>query len=341
MLLILVCLLYVPLVGAIYGSPQGDPAQFSGEDNYSVGWIQLWEMLFGIPLWLAVGGLLLSAARSGRMPVWVRPWGVILYAAAVVTVWGVSQVCIAADGGVSVIVPALLPPLIAGYAAAMRLPVFERLPVDSVSGAALVAGAIVIAAAIPLGILDLQNLPAHVAADQRRMDAAAAQRQAEHDKFRAEEEARFKTLTPGSPLKDYLDYLNFLDLTDASESQRAAALDGLRHVKSRQEDAVQLLDEGSYQLWELWKFDLQATPALCAAFDRALLKIAVGDESYDLNAVQLIKYQLPNIKFFVAGHCNLNGSLSAATARVQKVVAVPGNQEWADLLATLVALQKS
>jgi len=49
--------LYVPVVAAIYGSPSGDPAVSSGETNYGLGWVEFWEMLFGIPLWLAVGGL--------------------------------------------------------------------------------------------------------------------------------------------------------------------------------------------------------------------------------------------------------------------------------------------
>ncbi len=297
-------------------------------------------MFFGIQLWLVLGGMLLSAGRSGRMPEWARGWSLLLYIAAAITIWGVSQAYIDADGGVSLIVPALLPPLIAGYAAAMRLPGWaERLSPERTSRVALAAGGIIIVTAIPLGFLDLHNLPVHVAADHRRQDAVAEQRQAEDDKFRAEQEARFAALTPDSPLKDYIDYLNFLELIDASESRRAAALDGLRHVKTRQEDAVQLLDQGSYQLWDLWKFDLQATPALCAAFDRALLKIATSNE-YDLNAGQLLKYQLPNIKFLVAGHCNLDAGLTAAEARVQKIVAVPGNQEWADFLATLVELHK-
>jgi hypothetical protein len=296
-------------------------------------------MLFGGLLWLAVGGLLLSAARSGRMPAWARGWAMILHLAAAITVWAVLQVYINADGGISIVVPALLPPLITGYAAAMRLPALsERLSPDRVSRVALVAGSVLIVAAIPLGFYDLHNLSAHVAADQKQMDAVGAQQRAEGDKSRAAEEARFKALTPDSRLQDYV---HFVHLTDEDDPIHAPALAGARLVKSRQADAIQMLDEGKINgLWELWQYDLQATPTLCAAYDRALQRMATSTDLFDLNAGQQLKYQLPNIKFFAAGHCNLNAGLTAAEARVQKIVAVPGNQEWEGFLTTLVALHQ-
>jgi hypothetical protein len=338
LLLALACVLYVPMIMAIYGAPQGDPASYSGEDRYSVGWVELCVMLFGIPLWLTLGGMLLSAARSGRMPVWARGWAFLVHIAAAITVWTVFQVYIDADGGVSVIVPALLPPLIAGYATTMRLPALSRLPPDGVSKIALAAMGVVMAAAIPLGMFDLANLPAHVAADARRMDAIVAKRQAEIAKDQAEDDARFKTLTPDSSLQDYVHYVHY---TDEGDPRHAAALAGARLVKSRQADAAQMLDQGKIdQLWELWQYDLKPTPALCAAYDRALLRQATDSEMFDLNVAQLLKYQLPNITFFAAGHCDLDAGLTAAEARLDKIIAVPGNTEWKDFLATLVALHQ-
>lgn len=330
------------MVGAIYGAPAGDPANYNGEDRYGLGWIELWVMFFGAQLWLALGGMLLSAGRSGRMPVWARGWVVILHVAAAITVWAVLQVYIASDGGVSIVVPTLLPLLIAGYAAAMRLPALsERLSPDRVSGMVLCAGAILIAAAVPLGLLDLHNLPAHVAADAARLDARIAKKQTDSDKRRAEAEARFRTLTPDSPLEEYVRYVHS---TDANRPERAVALAGARLVKSRQADAIQMLDDGEItRLWELWQFDLQATPALCAAYDRALHRVATSNDVYDWNVGELIKYQLPNIKFFAAAHCNLDASLTASAARVSKIIAVnPGDTGWRDFLAILVPLhQKS
>jgi len=338
LLLALACVLYVPMIAAIYGSPEGDPANYSGENRYSVGWDEIFVMLFGIPLWLALGGMLLSAARSGRMPVWVRGWAFLVHIAAAITVWSVFQVYLDADGGVSVIVPALLPPLVAGYAATMRLPAFSRLPPDRVSKIALAAMGVVMAAAIPLGFLDAQNLPTHVAADARRMDAILAKRQAEIARDQTEDDARFKTLTPDSSLQDYVHYVHY---TDESDPKHAAALAGARLVKSRQADAVQMLDQGKInQLWELWQYDLEATPALCAAYDRALYRLATDKEMFDLNVGDWLKYQLPNIKFFAAGRCDLDSGLTAAAARLDKIIAVPGNTEWKDFLATLVALHR-
>jgi hypothetical protein len=112
--------------GAIYGAPAGDPANYNGEDRYGLGWVELWVMFFGAQLWLALGGMLLSAARSGRMPIWACGWVMILRIAAAITVWVVLQVYIDSDGGVSIVVPTLLPLLIAGYAAAMGLPALSK-----------------------------------------------------------------------------------------------------------------------------------------------------------------------------------------------------------------------
>jgi hypothetical protein len=76
--------------------------------------------------------------------------------------------------------------------------------------------------------------------------------------------------------------------------ERAVALAGARLVKSRQADAIQMLDDGEItRLWELWQFDLQATPALCAAYDRALHRVATSNDVYDWNVGELIKYRTP------------------------------------------------
>jgi len=341
LLLAAACVFYVPTLAAIYGAPEGDPANYSGEDLYSLGWVQFFVVLFGLPLWLALGGMLLSAGRSGRMPIWARGPSAILHIAAAITVWAVTQVYIDANGGVSVIVPALLPPLIAGYAAAMRLPALsERLSPDRVSRIALVAGGVVIALSIPLGYFDLQNLPAHVAADHKRWEAIAAQRQAESDKFHAEEEARFKTLTPDSPLDEYV---HFVSGTLESDPEHATALAGARLVKRRQDDAARLLDDGKiYRLREMWQFDLEATPALCAAYDRAFTKLATATPEYDLNVGEDIERQLPNIKFLAGGGCDLNTGLATAEARIDKIIAVNLNDpHWPQLRADLVRLHHS
>jgi hypothetical protein len=339
LLLVLACLLYVPAIAAIYGAPQGDPANYSGEDRFSVGWAEFFVMLFGIPLWVTLGGLLLSAGRSGSMPDWAKGPSAILHIAAAVAVWAVTLVYIDADGGVSVLVPALLPLLIALYAAALRLPgLASRLSPDRVCRIAFAAGAIVMAAAIPLGYLDEQNLSAHVAADAARFDAVIAKQQTDSAKARAEEEARFKALTPDSPLKDYLDYLL---ATSGGSAEHAAALAGARRVKTRQVDAIQLLDQGRIdRLQELWEFDLEAAPTLCAAYDRALQRLATSDE-FDWNVGEHLENQLPNIKFLATGHCNLDAGLTAAQARINKIIAVnQGDERWTNFLATLATLHQ-
>jgi hypothetical protein len=74
-----------------------------------------------------------------------------------------------------------------------------------------------------------------------------------------------------------------------------------------------------------------------------VLQTATSDDVYDGNVGVLIKNQLPNIKLFVAGHCNLDAGLTAAEARINKIIAVntgDDQKQWADFLATLVALHQ-
>jgi len=333
--------LYVPFVLVVYAAPAGDPAQCSGECRHGQAFTDLFGLFFGTLLWLALGGMLLLARRA--MPAWATSVAFLLYCLTAVATWGAFAAYVAADGGWSILVPALLPPLIAGYALWVRVPALAaRVPADRAARIAFGALAVVIVGAVPLGLYDQTQLAAHVAADERRLDAKNAAEQAEIAKLKKQEDAKFLTLSADSPLADYVYFVRNLPDDDPRQQQ---ALEGARHVKSRQADAAQMLDQGQiYRLVDLWRFDLQGEPVLCAAYDAVLCKVADNPERYDLNAGQEVEYQVPNIKFLVAGGCDLAGGLGAATARIDKIVAVnqrdPHWQELRSTLAALAALQK-
>jgi hypothetical protein len=335
-LIVLAGFLYVPFVLIVYAAPDGDPAQCSGECLHGQAFVDLFGLFFGTLLWLALGGMLLLARRA--MPSWAISVAFLLYCLTAVAAWGAFAAYVAADGGWSILVPALLPVLIAGYALSVRMPALAaRVPADRAARIAFAALAVVIVGAVPLGFYDQTQLAAHVAADERRLDAKIAAEQAEIAKLKEQEDAKFRTLSADSPLADYVFFIRNLGDDDPRQQQ---ALEGARHVKSRQADSAQMLDQGQiYRLVDLWRFDLQATTTLCAAYDGALRKLADDPERYDLNAGQELEYQLPNIKFFAAGGCNLAGGLGAAIARVEKIVAVnQRDQHWQELRSTLAAL---
>ena len=339
-LLVLAGFAYIPMLMAVIGAPEGDPAAYGGESRMAVGWAELFTLFFGGVVWLALGILLLLGGRKGEMPPWARAPAAILYVLSAVAAWGAFEAYIAADGGWSFLVPVLLPPLIAGYGLWLRLPALVSLiSGEVVSRYALSAMGFVIVAALPLAFLDQLQLPAHVARDERQMDAVIARQQAELVKLKQEEDARFRTLTTDSSLSDYLDYIH---ATEDGDPRHQQALDGARHVKGRQDDAIRLLDQGKVmQLKNLWDLDLHAAPALCAAYDQALLKMATTTELFDLNAGDQLEWQLPNMKFLAAGHCDLDTGLAAAEARIRKIIAVNrGDERWEKLLATLTALRQ-
>jgi hypothetical protein len=65
LLLVVAILFYIPWLGLL-----ADPvwSTSSGEGRYSQGWVEMFALLFGTPLWLALGGLTLLAWRKGFAP---------------------------------------------------------------------------------------------------------------------------------------------------------------------------------------------------------------------------------------------------------------------------------
>jgi hypothetical protein len=333
------------MLAAVWGGPGGgNPAASSGEDRIGLAWAEFFALLFGVPLWLVLAGLLRIAATHGHMPSGSAFYAAVLWAIGACAAWGGAVAYFSFQGGWSVLVPALLPPLIAGYAAWMRLPSLAALTSpERASWIGLCAIALVTAAAVPLAALDDIQFPIRVARFGKEMQAADAQAAVESARLRQTEEATFRALSPASTLADYLPYIT--DRFDHPPERHEQALAGARLVTTRQDDTVHLLDQGKLlSLDDLWQLDLQVTPALCAAYDKALHRFADDPAWYDDSASNLLQLQLPNIHFLTAGHCALDASLGAAAKRMEKALASLGQDDrragWQQFHDTLVALRQ-
>jgi hypothetical protein len=338
LLLAAAILLYIPWLLALYGAPSWvEPGGGGGEDRISEAYATLWVLALGIPLWLALGGLLLLGWRKGfAPPAWAATSGIV-YAAAAIATLSSAQTYMTWPGGWSLLVPALLPPLLAFYGIAVRMPVLAAGSLHVAPLAALGGAVLVALAAIPLAFIDPAGYPVRLAQHQAFMNAVFAKRDAQAQDAALQWEAGIKKLGRDSSLASWLEYVNGSVDTEPLHQQ---ALDGARSANSRQADAVELLNNGQIQKLEvLWQLDLAVTPDLCAAYDKALTQLATTDDPYETEVGEQLERQLPNIKFFVAGHCNLPSSLGATATRLGKVAEVnPGDQHWAQLRATLTNL---
>jgi hypothetical protein len=209
-----------------------------------------------------------------------------------------------------------------------------------VPAAALGAVALVAFAAIPFASIDPVGYPARLAREKLRWEAEFARRDAQSQEAARRWEAGIDKLGPDSPLSAWLEYVNG---SVVSEPLHQQALDGARRANSRQADAVELLDGGQIgRLAELSQLELAVTPAVCAAYDRALHQLAMSDDPYEAIVGEQLERQLPNIEFFLAADCDLASGLDAAKARAGKVAAAnPGDERWAQFRTTLGTMGRS
>jgi hypothetical protein len=309
-LALLAALLYFAHMALLHDAGRSDAAGDSLNDAFTA--------LFGMALWTVLAGLMLVAFKNGKMPAWAALGALVLVPLAGYASF-VSANLTARQGGLALAVPGLAPQVIVLYALWVRIPALVRtLPETIASVLAGGALAALIAASVWTSHLDALAAPARQAAQQ----AAYEQMRAEQDRVaaesRARDEAKFAGLSPDSPLRDFLGYLNGSDL------RARVAMEGARHAKSRQADAVALLRERDrmVDMRELWQLDVEATPELCQAYDAVLRKAALKiDPGYSNRLGEAIdlEFQLPNLKWLVAQHCDLHAVLTDLAARLRVV----------------------
>ena len=151
------------------------------------------------------------------------------------------------------------------------------------------------------------RLPRHHA-EQAAADAAARAAGEQEDRALR---AKFAGFGPDSSLRDYIQgeywYLSGVDV-----------LPGARHVRSRQRDAVAMLDEGAtLDLSGLWQVDLEPAPMLCQAYAKALSAKFGGSEiRWDSARLSLLNAQFPNLQWLRERGCDLDAPIGEIAARL-------------------------
>jgi hypothetical protein len=310
LLAVLAGLFYFAYLGGLHDSGHSDAAGNALTDAFLA--------IFGGALWIVLAAMILVAFKNGKMPSWAAIGALVLVPLSAYASF-VSADLYAHQRGWAFIVPALLPPVIVIYALWIRIPALvEALSETITSALAGCAIVVLIAASIWTSYLDSLAAPARDAALQAAYEKMLVEQEKATAENRARDEAKFAALSPDSSLRDYLEYLN------GSDARARQAMEGARHAKSRQADAVALLQEGDrlVPLRELWQLNIEPTPALCQAYGAALGKSALKiDRSYSNPIGEAIdlEFQLPNLKWLVARHCDLRAVLTDFAARLRVV----------------------
>ncbi|HTS41910.1 MAG TPA: hypothetical protein VMH84_15365 [Xanthobacteraceae bacterium] len=309
-LALLAALLYVVHLAGLHDAKQSDAAGNALTDAFIA--------IFGIALWIVLGGLMLVAFKNGKMPTWAAIGALVLVPLAAYASF-VSSDLYANQRGWAFIVPALLPPVIVIYALWIRFPALVAALSETIASA-VAGGAVValVAASALASYLDALAAPARQAALQAAYEKMRAEQDQAYAEQRARDEAKFAALSPDSSLRDYLEYMN------GTDARARKALADARNVKSRQADAVALLQEEKRltPLSELWQLNLEVTPALCDAYRAALRRAAAKiDPSYSNRLGEAIdlEFQLPNLKWLVSQHCDLHDILTDLARRLRIV----------------------
>jgi hypothetical protein len=313
LLLLLACLPYALLVGMLPDASDF-PNEGGGEARMAWGFQQFWAYVGWATtlalLWLA----LWRAARMGGIGGWARrAIPALIPAAGVAMVLAIAQGFEQPDPWLP-LVPILLPPAMGAYALWGCLPALSRwLPQAKVDGVAIGLIAALSLAVIPLWVLDAASYPGRLQRHRAELAAADAAARGAGEREEQALRAKFAQLGPDSSLRDYIDgqfrYLSGVDV-----------LAGARQVRSRQSDAIAMLNEGMiFDLAELWQLDLEPTQTLCEAYGKALAA-AFGPSSGRREGsafLSLLERQFPNIQWLRAGHCDLDAPIGGIDERLR------------------------
>jgi len=325
-LLIVAGFLYLAMAGSLSGMNETDAA--------GRGMAMGFGTIFGAALWLVLALLLLIAAINGAMPTMGKIGAAILLPLSAVAA-SVAADLYSHRADWAFVIVLVLPLLIAGYALWARVPALHP-ALPPLQTTALLGSVVVLLCLASLAGMQLASAAAPSPEAQAAAEKASeeALRQQEEAGIKREAEA-FAKLGPDSSLRDYLLYL------PGGDSRSRDALAGARQVKSRQADAVTLLNAGRLEaLTDLFRLDLQATPELCQAYDNALANAAsqVTKARSDYLSIAIdLEQQLPNIKWLAGGGCNLDGSLGLL---VDHLHAVSDSERMVTFAKTLKSMMR-
>jgi hypothetical protein len=324
------------LAGILYALMLANLVDIGSTDAAGRGLDRAFAALAGLLLWILLAILLIVGGVKGYMPVLAAMVAAILLPVSAVGAVAAAELY-ERQGGWPILVLAVLPPAFAFYALWARMPQLHKsFPPPSTS--AVVGLAVVLMTAGSLAAKWHAERPdparqARLAAEQR---AQQEEEQRRVQQVRAREEAAFAQLGPDSSLADYLPYLR--------GDHAPAALVGIRLVKSRQADAIALLQQGRLgDLTELREFNVEPTTGLCRAYGKALAAAAAQASphvrsDYLASATDLER-QLPNIKWLMGVHCDLDEALALLETNLRAVADSPRMTGFADTLGKLRELK--
>lgn len=324
-LLVFAVFLYAPFIANLLGS--------RGSDAAGRGMALGFATILGLVLWIVLAVMFAIAILRGAMPSYA--------AAAAIVLLPLSAIAAASAGGLYnerhgdwlAVVPILLPPLLAFYALWARVAGWHGTLVPGPT-TAVVGGAIVVLTIVPLVLTTLEYMPnpAREAARAAQLKAWEDEEKKRSDEAEAADAARFARLGPDSSLEDYLDDL------PPGVSRHREALAGARLVRTRNADAVALLEAGRLEdLAQLWALDLDPS-AVCTAYSDAFRAEAakiVKTRSDHIGVAIDLERQLPNIEWLARAGCDLSEALGDAATRVRAVSDSERMTAFADRLAAL------
>jgi hypothetical protein len=306
--LVVNCLLFAITAETVANSRSSDAAGNAMSDTYAA--------MFAGALWIALAVLLVMAAVGGRMTFWA-PWALFTLVPVAVVAFFLAMGRFGEGDRSAMITLVALPALLILYAVWARLPALHR---------ALESRRVSMLLLSLVGLLSIGTITVdwnvHIPSPQARVEYQEGEKARMEEAAKTEREQRereaaaFARLGPDSHLADYLPYLRNRAFADR-------ALEGIQKVKTRQEDAIALLNQRPLaDLTELWQWNVLATREVCEAYANALLaaanRITKTRPDY-LSAATDFEWQMPNLKWILGSKCDLSGPLERAETNIKAV----------------------
>jgi hypothetical protein len=324
LLLVLAVMLYAAMMGSL--------SDVSHTDAAGRGIATAFGALFATVLLFDLAILLVVAAVKGQMSIAGRIGSFIVVPAATVAIWMAADALGNRDRS-AIWVPALLPPVLALYALRARFAPL-RMRVNGFVADIAMGVVVVVLVGVPLQ-RTLFPPPIDPVAQARAAEEERARQEHEEQaarEAREREAAQFAALGPDSTMTDYMPFLYGDHSREAHE--------GIRKVKTRQADAVVLLNDGQLgDLAELLLFDVDATAEVCAAYGAALARDAAKvdpkvSSNYLGEAIDLER-QRANLEWLVGEGCDLRTPLTQLEKNLRAVADSSRITNFADELAKL------
>jgi hypothetical protein len=293
-----------------------------------------------IVLWLLLSALVLIVSSAGGVPAFARGAALLLLLASGAAAFAAVNLAARTPGSGRpwpLIVPVGAPLVIAAWLCWQVMPAVRQ--AISPKAASGMAGLALLA--LSIAPWPLVRTRARARAAEMSRDAAAndSARVAQETADRIAVAARFDRLTTATPLWNWLEFLR------ADSTVRAAALEGIRTLPSRQHDAESRLAGHAWSvIYELPQLSLEATPAVCEGA-RQFLREAAGKfvapgtdgpgRTLDFHRVDLY---LPALQWLVAHDCDVEAERARIEAGVRSY---PPSDERDRLLVALARARRA